>query len=173
MDNGELCVSCKSTKVPTGILTNNQLAKLKGKKYQRNLDSYEHYLIDRNYEQSTALSYKNALRNIGEYENTTFHQMIENINKLTYDYGLNGIKRDLGERSKGTWRCSLDRLKDFKEYLLIYNESPLNINPNVEQIKAIVTQNFILSVLKKYFTEEYTREEIEQALNKINIRKLQ
>ena len=40
------------------------------------------------------------------------------IDRLVLEYGINGIKKEKGDTGNGTWRNALNRLRDFRDFIL-------------------------------------------------------
>ena len=124
VEGEELCDVCKKELEPPGttdVWGNDEL----GGEYFPNSDlGYSSYLTKRQYKDNTVTSYINAIRSIENQENMVFYELEDNIDKLVVEYSLDGEKKKLGEKGKGTWRNALCRLKEFVSYRKNYMKKP-------------------------------------------------
>lgn len=104
-------------------LSNSEL-KAKGHTYNFDIGGYYKYLYDRGYSfksdngaATTCDGYTNAIIAICAQERYDFNELCYNIDRLVVNYGLEGVKKELGEKQKGTWRNALNRLQEFVQYI--------------------------------------------------------
>lgn len=81
------------------------------------------YKLETNkYTKSTTFGYHYAIKKVCDLEKVNFAELVENIEKFCKDYSQTGRNSEIGNIGNGTVRNSLNRLKEFKEYIDTYQK---------------------------------------------------
>ena len=88
---------------------------LVGQSFEDSITGFKDYLKSRGY---NPYSYVSGINAVIREEGLTFKELELHIDRLVLEYGINGIKKEKGDTGNGTWRNALNRLRDFRNFIL-------------------------------------------------------
>ncbi len=88
---------------------------LVGQSFEDTITGFKEYLKARGY---NPYSYVSGINAVIREEGLTFEEVKLHIDRLVLEYGINGIKKEKGDTGNGTWRNALNRLRDFRDFIL-------------------------------------------------------